>query len=253
MTEQKESHSENPAEPSGFNAMPWLMGALFVLGVAILAGIYWNRTVVIQDVQFSGHNFITEGELAGKANVPTGVSPDSVDFMSIINQLETLPYVKQAAVNVEPSGDLRIQVTERRPIAMLADGDAKIYVDEEGIRLPLKLEKSVDVPIVYGFKTAPMSDTLKSDAWVQTQSFLKEINGSSFNHATISEIAWTKKEGIVALSHENGVKLVFGKDKFRRKLRNWKAFYSEVVRTKGIDKMRTVDLRFKGQIVTRES
>lgn len=253
MTEENEKHTESESMASGFNAVPWIASVLFILGIAVLAGVYWNRTVVVQDIAYSGNHFVSEAELVGHADVPTGISPDSVDFMAIINKLETIPYVKQAAVDVEPSGKLTIHITERQPIAMLANGEEKIYVDRDGIRLPLKLEKAVDVPIVYGFNTAPMSDTLKSGAWIQTRNFLTEINNDSFNHATISEVAWTQKEGVVALSHENGVKLVFGKDEFSTKLRNWKAFYSQVVREKGIDKMRSVDLRFEGQIVTRES
>ncbi|MDZ7695181.1 MAG: cell division protein FtsQ/DivIB [Balneolaceae bacterium] len=237
----------------GFNVLPWITGALLVLGVAVLAGLYWNRNVVIQQVRYTGHNFTAEQQLVSSADVPTGISPDSVDFMSIINRLETIPHIKQAAINVEPSRDLTIEITERQPIAILANGNSRIYVDQDGIRLPIKLGRKVDVPIVYGFKTGPMSDTLQSEAWQQTQSFLMEVNSSSFNHATISEIAWTQSEGLVALSHENGVKLVFGKGEFSKKFRNWKAFYSEVISTKGIKKLRSVDLRFEGQIVTRES
>ncbi len=250
MPEQNELHTDNT---KGFDALPWVAGVLFVLGIAVLAGVYWNRTVVVQDVSFTGNEFVEQQQLVNQVEIPTGTSPDSVDFMAIINKLETIPYVKQVAVNVEPSGDLRIHITERQPIAMLANGKEKIYVDSDGILLPLKLEKAVDVPIVYGFQTKPMGDTLKSEAWAQTRNFLSEIDDGSFNHATISEVAWTKKEGVVALSHENGVKLVFGKDNFSRKLRNWKAFYSEVIREKGIQQIRSLDLRFEGQIVARES
>lgn len=255
MTQEMDEPKQHNADESkeGFNVLPWIAGALLILGVAALAGVYWNRAVVIREVQYRGNNFVTGRELADQVEVPTGISPDSVDFMAIIEKLELIPYVKQAAVNVEPSGNLTIHITERQPIAMLANGESKIYVDEDGIRLPLKLEQTVDVPIVYGFQTSPIGDTLKSDAWMQTRTFLTEIRSSAFNNATISEIAWTRDEGVVALSRENGVKLVFGKGEFPKKLRNWKAFYSEVIRKKGIDKMRSVDLRFEGQIVTRES
>lgn len=243
----------NTTESSDFNPTPWVVGVFLVLGLAIMAGFYWKRTLVTKDVQYSGHYFVTQQELASAAEVPTGISPDSVDFMSLITKLETVPYVKQADISVRPSGNLDIQITERQPIALLANGENKIYVDSAGIRLPRILGKTVDVPIVYGFKTSPMSDTLKSEAWKQTRNFLAEIRKSSFSHATISEIAWTSKEGIVALSHENGVKLLFGRNGFSKKLRNWEAFYAEVIREKGIQKMKSVDFRFEGQIVTRQS
>ncbi|MDX1638053.1 MAG: cell division protein FtsQ/DivIB [Balneolaceae bacterium] len=233
-------------------SITWIGAVLFLLGLAVLAGFYWNRTVTIREVQYAGNRFVSQEELSSQVTVPTGVSPDSVDFMTIINRLEEMPYVKQAAVEVEPSGNLTIQITEREPVALLADGERKVYVDRDGLRMPLRLGKPVDVPILYGFKTEPLSDTLKSEAWTQVRDFLTEIQKQPFTNSTISEIAWTPGEGIVALVYDNGVKLVFGRDDFATKLRNWKAFYAEVIREKGIEKMKTVDLRFEGQIVTRE-
>lgn len=247
---EEELHNEHKSV--NFEPVTWIAGALLIMGLAALAGFYWKHTVVIGEVQFAGNHFVTQEELE-QVDIPTGISPDSVNFMNIIGQVERIPYVKKASINVEPSGNLTIQVSERRPIALLASGDDKIYVDGDGILLPLELEKAVDVPIVYGFRTEPIGDTLKTTSWQQTCSFLLDIESSAFANATISEVAWTQDEGVVALSYENGVKLVFGKGDFKTRLRNWKAFYSKVIRKKGIQSMRTIDLRFKGQIVTRES
>lgn len=248
-----ENGQHNEPESTEFNPIPWVAGALFVLGIAILAGIYWKRTVVVKDIHFGGYHFVPLESLEQKVSIPAGIRPDSIDFMKIIREVETIDYVKQAAVNVEPSGDLFIEITERKPIALLVNGNDKVYVDEQGVRLPVFLGKSVDVPIVYGFKTKPVGDTLKSEAWNKAQAFLVEMHKSPLSNATISEIAWTRDEGIVALTHENGVKLIFGKDNFKSRLRNWKAFYSKVIREKSIQKMQLIDLRFRGQVVTRES
>ena len=65
-------------------------------------------------------------------------------------------------------------------------------------------------------------------------------------------MVYDENDGVVALSHENGVKLLFGRNNFQTKLENWKAFYTEVIRVKGIQSMRQVDLRFTNQVVTRE-
>ncbi len=254
MTE-KETHSENSnsAPAKGFNAMPWVAGALLVLGLAALGGLYWNKTMTVTDVSFDGEYFVTEDELREKVDIPTGVKPDSLDFLGIIQQVEEIPYVKYADVRVEPGGDLIINITERKPIALLADGDAKIYVDQDGIRLKLILGKTVDVPILYGFDARPMRDTLNSKAFFAVRDFLTEVQRQQVSNATISEVAWTKDQGVVALTNENGVKLVFGKSDFKTRLRNWEAFYGEVIKTKGIASMRSIDLRFRGQIVTKES
>lgn len=233
--------------------MPWVATALFILGIAVLAGLYWKRTAVIKEVRFTGHHFVPEQVLEQSVTIPAGIHPDSLKFMEIISKVEKIDYVKRADVHVEPGGDLIIEITERKPVAMLAEGKNKIYVDEEGLRLPITLGKAVDVPILYGFSAAPAGDTLKSVAWLQAQEFLAEMHRNAVADATISEIAWTEEHGIVALSHDNGVKLVFGKGDFGERMRNWVAFFSEVVREKGMQTLKEVDLRFRGQIVTRES
>jgi len=254
MSENK-THNENRVEASAksFNALPWVAGAVLVLGLAVIGGIYWDRNMTVKDVRFEGQYFVTREELQKSVDIPTGVKPDSLDYLSIIGQVENIPYVKYADVQVEPGGNLVIEITERQPIALLADGNDKIYVDKDGIRLKLILGKTVDVPILYGFDAKPMKDTLKSKAFLAVRDFLTEMKKQQVSNATISEVAWTRDEGVVALTNENGVKLVFGKNDFKTRLRNWEAFYGEVVKTKGIAGMRAIDLRFRGQIITQES
>lgn len=243
-----ESHNEMT---SSKNPLPWIAGAILLLGLAVVGGLYWSSTMKVQQVKFEGNHFVSKEDLE-LVNIPTGVNPDSMDFREIINQFEKIPYVQHADISVEPSGNLSVQITERKPIAMLIDGEKNIYIDQSGIRLPKVLGKKVDVPILYGFSASPMSDTLNSEAFQRTSDFLITARNKPVSNATISEVAWTENEGIVALTNQNGVKLIFGKGDFGNRLRNWEAFYGEVVKQKGIETMQSVDLRFKGQIVTRE-
>lgn len=255
--EEQESHNEESkgteetVEKNSKNPLPWIAGALLVLGLAIVGGLYWSSTMTVQKIHFEGNHFVPTADLQ-KVDVPMGMSPDSMDFEQIMQRFDKIAYVKQAKISIEPSGDLMVHITERQPLAMLVDGNHKIYVDSDGVRLPLKLGNSVDVPILYGFNAKPMSDTLKSKGFKTVASFLTEVNRNPVSDATISEVAWTKNEGVVAVTNQNGVKLIFGSGGFAKRLRNWEAFYGQVIKQKGIEKMRSIDLRFEGQIVTRE-
>ncbi len=248
---QKHTETKDSASSGSINPLPWITGAILVLGLAVLGGLHWSSTVTVNQIQYKGNNFIATADLE-MVEVPTGIKPDSMNFVEIINRFERLPYAKRADISVEPNGNLLVTISERQPIALLADGNKKIYVDEAGVRLPMVLGKTVDVPILYGFSASPMNDTLKSDAFKRVSNFLTTVHERAVSNATISELAWTRDEGIVALTNQNGVKLIFGKGEYARRLRNWEAFYSKIVKQKGIDNMRSVDLRFRGQIVTRE-
>ncbi len=245
---KKDSHIETQKG----KLLPWLTTILMILGVAVLAALYWNRNVTINEVEVTGTYFSTPEEIEQAANVPLGIKPDSLDLVALVARVEVLNYVKSVTPYVEPSGDLTLTISERTPMAVLVQGSNRMYVDEDGVRLTILENKTLDLPIVYGFGATAGMDTLKSNEFLQIRDFLVGARTNEFGWATISEVAYSTEEGVVALSHENGVKLLFGTNDFETKLRNWEAFYADVIRTKGIQTMQQVDLRFKNQVVTRE-
>lgn len=224
---------------------------MMVIAVAVLAAVYWTRTVTVDELDINALTFTEPEEIEAAASVPFGIQPDSLDIQAVVQRVEELRYVRSVVPYIEPSGDLRLTVSEREPIAMLIDGSQRAYVDAEGVILPILENKTRDVPLLYGY-SVHATDTLKDEPFSQVRDFLMKAKIDQFGWATISEVAFDPVDGVVALSHENGVKLLFGRNDFEMKLENWKAFYKQVVRTKGIQSMQQVDLRFSNQVVTRE-
>lgn len=230
----------------------WFAAAIFLLGLAVLSGLYMEQNTTITDVEFKGNHFSTEDELSEAFKSPVGMYADSVDFRSLTEPLKALPYVQNVSMEMGFRGKLTLNVQERQPIGLIIDDGKSAYIDHDGIKLPDRLQKSVDVPLVYGFPVEPMADTLSSDSYLQVRDFLVSAKQNSFGWLTISEVTWSERDGVVALSHENGVKLIFGHDDFENKFSHWEAFYAEVVSRKGINSFKTVDLRFRDQIVAEE-
>lgn len=225
---------------------------LLLMGLAMIAGYYLEKTSVISQIQFKGNHFTSLDELQNSIHSPVGLHPDSVNFMQLIESVNKLPYIKHTAISKGATGNITITVTEREPLALLIRDSRQVYFDEDGVKLPVILEKTVDVPIVYGFPVNPVSDTLKGNEFENVRDFIQEASKSDIGWITISEIAWNDREGVVALSYENGVKLLFGEQNFDTKIRYWEEFYSKIIKTKGIDTFERVDLRFRNQIVTHE-
>jgi cell division septal protein FtsQ len=236
---------------SNTTLLPWVTGIMMVIAVAVLAAVYWTRTVTVDELDINALTFTEPEEIEAAASVPFGIQPDSLDIQAVVQRVEELRYVRSVVPYIEPSGDLRLTVSEREPIAMLIDGSQRAYVDAEGVILPILENKTRDVPLLYGY-SVHATDTLKDEPFSQVRDFLMKAKIDQFGWATISEVAFDPVDGVVALSHENGVKLLFGRNDFEMKLENWKAFYKQVVRTKGIQSMQQVDLRFSNQVVTRE-
>jgi len=205
----------------------------------------------VQEINYEGNRLVADSKLK-EVKITTGIHPDSLNTMRIVNDFEKIPYIKRASINVEPSGDLTVEITEQQPIAMLVGSGQKMYIDQEGIRLPINLGHSVDVPLLYGFNSGSIGDTLSGKSGKAAIAFLNELRKRPVSDATISEVAWTDN-GIAAITNQSGLQLIFGDNNFSAELRNWEAFYSKVVKQKGIENMQSIDLRFKGQIVTREN
>ncbi len=222
-----------------------------ISGLAVLAALYWNKNVTVQELKVNELTFTKYEDIKSAAAVPVDVKPDSLDLSEVAERVEKLDYVKTVIPYVEPNGTLRLSITERNPIALLINGKDRVYVDTEGVRLPILEGKSQDVPLLYGY-SAVSSDTITGETFYQIKEFLVHAKADGFGWTTISEVAFDETEGVVALSHENGVKLLFGRNNFETKLENWQAFYTDIVRTKGIQTMQQVDLRFTNQVVTRE-
>lgn len=247
---KKKKHS-NAEKNVPLKAMSWIAGAVLLAGLGIIAGLYLDQNTRISGVEFRQNYFTAEQDLLDAMESPEGMLADSVNVAGIFNSLRTLPYVDDVSLSMNRRGVLTFTVTEHQPLAMLVNGSTRSYVSESGIKLPLISGKAVDVPLVYGFPANPAGDTLSTDAFRQVSDFLKSAKENEFGWITISEVTWNEREGVVALSHENGVRLVFGHEQFRQRLENWEAFYGEVVSKKGIGSFNRVDLRFRNQIVTR--
>ncbi len=232
--------------------LPWAALVILILGGSIMTAMYWKQNLRVNSIVVEGNYFTPTENVISISGIEVGVHPDSLDLGNAIQRIETLDYVHHATPYVDALGKVKITTRERFPIALLIQGDQEIYVDAYGVKLPIIPEKQRNLPLVYGFDAKMNSDTLSSLEFNQVRDFLVSAIRNQFGWATISEVVYDPNEGVIALSHENGVKLLFGQNDFDQKFKNWEAFYSEVITYKGIQSMQQVDLRFADQVVTRE-
>lgn len=234
------------------NPIPWITGVLLLFCLAIAGGIYWHHTNKVERIHITGIHFINKQNLKKQITIPVGIDADSLSYEAIRHQLKAVPYVESVRFHLKPGGTLTIDITERTPIAMLVDGQKRIYIDKYGIRLKKKPGMAVNVPILYGFPINPKHDSAETKALQKTLLFLQKLYQDKAADATISEVVWNPNHGVIALTNNNGVKVIFGKRNFTKRLRKYDAFFRAVIRKEGINRFHSIDLRFDGQIVTRE-
>lgn len=227
--------------------------AVMMLGLAVAAGFYMEKNTYIQSVQITGNHFVDSDEIQNSIYSPIGMRADSVNFDSLFNQIKMIPYINDVTVSMSIRGTLTFQVQEHTPIAMLVNGSSRTYIAPGGVELPVISGKAVNVPLIYGVNLAGNTDSTYTKEYRLMEEFLIALTQNQTGWATISEVSWSNREGIVALTIENGVKLIFGEENYFQKLQDWQAFYAEAVTQKGLQSFEIIDLRFRDQIVTRKS
>jgi len=139
----------------------WLLGGT-ALVVALMAAPFWGPRLLaklaffrVRKIEVVGLRYTPPAEVLQRLRMDT--------THSVWEPLEPLgarvaahPQIERAVVTRKLPGTLVVDVTERRPVALVSVGAALRAVDERGVVLPLDPSRTpVDVPIV----TAAPRDT----------------------------------------------------------------------------------------------
>jgi cell division protein FtsQ len=126
-----------------------------VLVAALLGMPFWGPRVLahldffrVRKVEVLGLRYTPPGEVLERLQVDTTRSVwDPLEPLAA--RVATHPQVERAVVTRRLPGTLVVEVTERRPVALVPLGPTLRAVDERGIALPLDPSRTpVDAPIV---------------------------------------------------------------------------------------------------------
>jgi cell division protein FtsQ len=131
------------------------LGAL--LGLILLTIPLWGPRLLarlaffrVRKVEILGLRYTPAGELLERLHVDTTRSVwDPLEPLE--QRVASHPQVAGVAVTRKLPGTLVVDVTERRPVALVSVGTELRAVDERGVRLPLDPSRTpVDAPVVIG-------------------------------------------------------------------------------------------------------
>jgi cell division protein FtsQ len=169
-------------------------------------------------------------------------------------QIEAIPWVQDAAVERTLPDRIRVEVTERAPVAFLRTGNELQLVDASGALLERPLEASFHFPVVSGFDdTTPMAD--RKERMTLFVEFMKELELAHPGAGEqVSEVDFSDAQDVRAmladlpgLEGQYPIWVHFGNSDFVNKyhlltenLAQWRASAGRV---------ESVDLRFSKQVV----
>jgi cell division protein FtsQ len=112
----------------------WIIGIGAVMALLLAAwGLTRSPLLAVDDISVDASAHLTADELRSQAGVRLGDHLVDIEPGVVRNRLLALPWVADATVDVDWTGTVRLSVTERVPVAAIADGAGGwILADAEG-------------------------------------------------------------------------------------------------------------------------
>lgn len=176
-----------------------------------------------------------------------------VPIMERRKQLEQIPWIEHATVMRLLPDQIRISVTERKPIAFVRQGSQVALVDTNGVVLAeppaMMAQHHYSFPVVTGINSRDPIAARRARMEVY-QRLISQLD-SNGQHLSdqISEIDLADPEDARVLMPEQGTDIVahFGEDHFLERYQRYKAHISEW--RQQYPKLAEVDLRYDQQVV----
>jgi cell division protein FtsQ len=183
----------------------------------------------------------------------------------IEQSLYTIPYVEKADVYETIEGDVKINITQKKPIVKIFNkNDQCYYIDENGGLLPQSNKYSARLLVAHGeisdyyapFTNLKQEDSLHPDTVVVKKSVYKVyemasfINQDPFWKAMIEEIYVNDKNELELFTKVGDATVIFGDiDDMSEKFSKLLAFFKEGLSNFGWNKYKRINLKYKNQVV----
>ncbi|RNL64998.1 FtsQ-type POTRA domain-containing protein [Nocardioides marmoriginsengisoli] len=128
---------------------PFLITGLVVVLVATAVWLIWFSSVVtVRDVEVTGNSAVGTARIERVAQVPLDRQLVRVDLGAIQARVEAIPAIRTVAVSRSWPHGIKIEVTERVPIAVVSRGTGLQAVDDDGVLFGSYARPPADLPLV---------------------------------------------------------------------------------------------------------
>lgn len=121
--------------------------AVLLLGFGVYA-LYFSSWLRADGVELIGNELITDQQVLSAAEVPIDDPLARIDLGAIEKRVKSLAAVKSVDVSRKWPHDIRIEVVERVPIAVLDRGNRMVALDADGNAFPAPLRARDGLPRV---------------------------------------------------------------------------------------------------------
>ncbi len=205
------------------------------------------------DIQIQGAEHLTRSQVLSVFGADLERNIFRVSLGERQSDLERLPWVAHADVMRLLPDRIRVQITERTPVAFVRQGTQIGLVDGSGVLLDMPPDAAGDphysFPVLTGLSADETAQARGARMEVYGQ-FMRELEGAG-QHLTdsVSEVDVSDPEDVRALITEGSSDILvhFGQQDFLRRYREFEQHLPEW--RQAYPKLASADMRYEGQIV----
>lgn len=190
-----------------------------------------------------------------------GMAVDSIDLTRIEDIVDGRSAVLKSQAYITRDGILHVDVTQRKPVVRFQKSTGGFYADAEGFIFPLQRNYASHVQIIDG--NIPLAansgykgaiDNPKEKAWFESMMrVVNYIENSKVWKDKIVQISVNEKMDLILIPRDGKEQFHFGQPvDIAEKFSKMEKYYTHIIPAKGADHYKTVDLKYKGQIVCKE-
>lgn len=230
-----------------------VVGGVLVIG---LLGWQWLSNATVGQVTVTGTVNAPPDTVRHMTRVDSGTVMQTINESLVVDRVTRHPWVETAEITKQRARrTLSVSVTERTPAALVIDEDGgpAYYLDRTGYAMPLPDSGGYDVPLVRGL-TAEYHPVQRV-APPSLQTVLGALPGTDAE-PLVAELAMQADSTVqlvtAPIGNHGPLTVRLGTRRIPEKLRRFRAFAEQVLTTTAEQNIAEIDLRFDGQIVTRE-
>ncbi|MCY4001954.1 MAG: hypothetical protein OXF06_13900 [Bacteroidetes bacterium] len=230
----------------------YLLTVSIFLPLCVAALVGWNYLLRLPctEIQYTGAEFLEPASL--NSLIDTTLTPPL-----IVDRLQRHPWIFGVHAVCYPTRVMQVKIDERQPwlLGVAPNGEPRYYLDAHGFMMPLSHQMTFDVPIVRGMK--------------ESYHPLKHIENQQVRQ--LAALMPLLPEEIISIIsefeiHEDGLQVVVrqsdshlmaavqvGETQWEQQIHKMYRFWTQQEWTEKDSIPDFIDLRFNGQIITRQT
>jgi cell division protein FtsQ len=221
------------------------VGQAALLGL-VLAALVWlgDRTVqyahgadafAIGEIIIDGNQQLEDIDVRRAARLQIGSNIFEVSSKGTRNHLLQHPWIEDASVVRKLPGRVRIEIVERKPVALVALDQLYLVSDEGAVFKRLGVDDPVDLPVITGIASERFYDDLdyRTAILLRSMALLQDYEGAGLaKREPVSEIHFEGAHGIELFIGNDGMNVRLGNGQHRQKLRRLRQVLERLAREK---------------------